>query len=67
MIILRLPDILETPGFVAARRYEMKEFRNGRRKYFAIYEVETDDIDKTMVVRLGKRKREIDWGFVFSF
>ena len=45
----------------------MKEFRNGRRKYFAIYEVETDDIDKTMVVRLGKRKREIDWGFVFSF
>ena len=45
----------------------MKEFRNARGKYFTMYKIETDDINKTMAVRLEKRKREIDWGFVFSF
>ena len=57
-----LPDVLETPGFMAATRYEMKEFRDGRGKYFTLYEIETDDIDKTMAVRVEKRVKEVEQG-----
>jgi hypothetical protein len=59
---IHLPDILETPGFMAAKRYEMKELRDGRGKYFTVYEIETNDIDKTMEVRRKKRKREGEQG-----
>jgi len=59
---IHLPDVLDTPGFTAARRYEAKEFRDGRGKYLAVYEIETDDIDRTMAVRLEKRKREVEQG-----
>ncbi|MFC1981603.1 hypothetical protein ACFLVN_05125 [Chloroflexota bacterium] len=48
---VRLPDIMQTPGFLAARRYIIKEPRNGRGKYMVVYEIETDDIDKTMAIR----------------
>ena len=50
-----LPDVLRTPGFVSATRYRIKEFRNGRGKYLAIYGIETDDIENTMKVRLAQR------------
>lgn len=59
---IHLPDILETPGFVSARRYVNKEFRDGRGKYLSIFEIETHDIDKTMAVRLKKRALEIEQG-----
>ena len=55
---IHLPDVLETPGFVTARRYSQKEFRDGRGKYLALYEIETDDIDKTIALRREKRDRE---------
>ena len=53
-----LPDVLSTPGFLSARRYAVKELRNGRGKYLAVYEIETADIDKTMALRLQRREEE---------
>ena len=43
-----LPDVLETPGFVRATRYENTNPQEGEAKFLAIYEIETDDIDKMM-------------------
>lgn len=59
---IHIPDILATPGFVSARRYEIKEFRDGRGKYLALYEIETDDIENTMKARLEKRNQELKAG-----
>jgi hypothetical protein len=41
-----LPDVLETPGFVRATRYENTQPSKERAKFLALYEVETDDIAK---------------------
>jgi hypothetical protein len=57
-----LPDTMETPGFVGVRRYVQKEFRDGRGKYFSVYEIETDDITKSMEIRKDMRQAEIDAG-----
>ena len=43
-----LPDVLETPGFVSATRYENTEPAAGKAKFLATYEIETDNIDKLM-------------------
>ncbi|MFC1932243.1 DUF4286 family protein [Chloroflexota bacterium] len=43
-----LPDVLETPGFVRATRYQNTEPSEGEAKYLATYEIETDDIDGFM-------------------
>ncbi len=43
-----LPDVLETPGYIRATRYENIEPSEGEAKYLALYEVETDDIDALM-------------------
>lgn len=59
---IHIPDILKTPDFISARRYQIKEFRDGRGKYLAIYEIETDDIERTMKVRLAKRAEEVKQG-----
>ncbi len=59
---VHIPDILATPGFISARRYEQKEFRDGRGKYLAIYQIDTDDIDKTIALRRERRKREMEQG-----
>ncbi len=42
------PDVLETPGFIRATRYENTEPSEGEAKFLAIYEIETDDIDSFM-------------------
>ena len=59
---VHLPDILKTPGFLAARRYVTEKPRNGRGKYLAIYDIETDDIDKTMATRRQRREQEKEQG-----
>lgn len=41
-----LPDVLETPGFVRATRYENTEPAEGKAKFLATYEIETDNIDR---------------------
>ncbi len=42
---IHLPDVLETPGYVRATRYENTDASEGQAKFHAIYEVETDDIE----------------------
>ena len=59
---IHIPDVLETPGFVSAKRYVMKEPRNGRGKYVAIYEIETDDIEKTLAIRKEFMAKERELG-----
>ena len=59
---IHMPDTMETPGFVEVRRYIHKEFRDGRGKYLAVHEIETDDIVTTMELRKARRQREIDTG-----
>ena len=56
---IHIPDVLNTPGFVRARRYQAKELRDGRGKYMALYGIETDDIDKTLKDRLERRAQEL--------
>jgi hypothetical protein len=46
---VHIPDVMTTPGLVKASRYmseELGSYEGG--KYLAVYEIETDDIDKTM-------------------
>ncbi len=42
-----IPDLLKAEGFVRATRYVNNDNVPGEGKYLAIYEVESDDIDKT--------------------
>ncbi len=42
------PDVLETPGFISASRYENPEPAEGEAKFLATYEIETDDFDGFM-------------------
>ena len=59
---VHVPDVLSSPGYLAAKRYIIKEPRNGRGTYLAIYEIETDDMDKTMTTRLQRREQERQQG-----
>ncbi|ONH24077.1 DUF4286 family protein [Pseudofrankia asymbiotica] len=48
-----LPDLLTTPGFVAARRFRLREgsrgpAADGAPRYLAIYEIEADDLDAAL-------------------
>lgn len=45
---IHLPDILETPGFVRAVRYENTNPAEGQGKFLAMYEIETDDLARTL-------------------
>ena len=43
---IHVPDMLEVPGMIQATRWVSAEPREGqRRKYLALYELETDDIE----------------------
>jgi hypothetical protein len=39
-----LPDVLETRGFTGATRYVDPEAKEGEAKFWAFYEIETNDI-----------------------
>ncbi len=45
---VHVPDILETPGFVRAVRYENTNPAEGQGKFIALYEIETDDLASTL-------------------
>ena len=47
---VHLPDILETPGFLRAVRYENTGPSDGQGKYVAMYEIESDDLETTLAV-----------------
>ena len=55
---IHLPDVFQSPGFISATRCVIAEQREGRGKYLTIYEIETDDIDKTMALRRSRREEE---------
>ena len=44
---MHVPDMLEVPGMIRATRWVSAESKEGQhRKYLALYEMETDDIEK---------------------
>jgi hypothetical protein len=46
---VHVPDVLKTPGFISARRFvnpDISTVESG--KYVAMYEIETEDIRKTL-------------------
>jgi len=53
-----LPDVLETPGFIRATRYENTEPSEGKAKFLATYEIETDDIDRFMKAHTDNMARK---------
>jgi hypothetical protein len=46
---IHLPDMLETPGLVRAAHYEIRNPADGQGKFLTLYDIETEDIDQTMV------------------
>jgi len=57
---IHVPDVLKTPGFINARRFinpDISTKESG--KYLAIYDIETEDIRKTMGA-LMDRLRELE-------
>ncbi len=53
-----IPDMIEVPGMIRATRWEAAEDKeNGIRKFLALYEFETDDLDEfnRQVAIYGKR------------
>lgn len=59
---LHLPDALASPGFARARRYERHEFRDGRARFLAVYEIDSANIDETMRIRRSIREEEVKKG-----
>ena len=60
----QVPQSLVVPGYVAARRLRIKEFRDGRGKYMTVHEIETDDIVGTMQARIAARAQarpDLEW------
>ena len=45
---IHLPDILETPGFVSAVRYENTNPAEGQGKFLAMYVIETNNLAGTL-------------------
>ncbi len=44
---MHIPDMLEIPGMISATRWvSASDKPDQRRKYLALYELETDDVDK---------------------
>jgi len=52
---VHLRDVLAVPGFVAAQRFRLADdSAAGAHRYLALYEIETDDVQKTLA-DLGSR------------
>lgn len=59
-----LPDILRSPYFLGGKLYIMEGWRDGegRGRILTLYDIETDDMDKTISERREDRKREKEQG-----
>ena len=53
---------LETEGYVGATRYELAQPEEGKAKYLALYEIETDDFDDFVVRHTANSKRKREQG-----
>ena len=61
---VQIPQALAVPGYVAARRLRIKEFRDGRGRYMTMHEIETDDISETLRSRAAARpesRPDLEW------
>jgi len=47
---VHLPDVLQLPGFISATRCVNIDPDAGPGRFLAIYDIESDDIDKTLAV-----------------
>lgn len=59
-----IPDLLKADGFECATRYANNDVVPGEGKYLAIYEVESDDIQKTWKAYGGHVQKIRDQGRV---
>ncbi len=50
---VHIPDVLTTPGFLRAWRFENHKPGPGEGKFVAAYEIESDDIDSTLAVLMA--------------
>jgi hypothetical protein len=55
---VHIPDILETKCFVKASLYERPNPPEGKGKYMAVYEIESDDLDRDMALHGANMKRK---------
>jgi hypothetical protein len=55
-----IPDVIDVPGFVSARRFRLDDYQyplnqvENRHRYLALYEIETDDVAKTLEELRGR-------------
>ena len=59
---VHIPDCITCPGYISVTRYEIVEQTEKSGKYLTIYEIESDDIDKTMAIRRERREKEKEQG-----
>ena len=57
---VHIPNVLKAPGYVAVTRYAIKKPMYGRGKHLDMWEIESDDIDRTMAIRREMRKKEAE-------
>ena len=57
-----LDDVLKATGYLSGRLFVNKDFRDGRGRFLSMYEIESDDIDKTLAERLAARQKERESG-----
>jgi len=55
-------DVLEVPGFLNATRYANNNPSEGTGRFLAIYEIETEDIGKTMAALQENRRKWTEQG-----
>jgi len=55
---IHVPDMLETPGFMRTTRFQNSNPAEGRGKFVAFYEIETEDLGQAMTA-LQKRFGEV--------
>lgn len=55
---VHIPDILETRCFIKAARYELPNPPEGKGKYLAVYEIDSDDLDRDMALHGANMKRK---------
>lgn len=41
---VHIPDVLKTPGFVSASRFQHANPKEGEARFLALYELDTDDV-----------------------
>jgi hypothetical protein len=59
---VQVPDMLEVPGIMRATRYENSSPGESQGKYLTLYEIETEDIGKTMALEFEQTLKKAEQG-----